>query len=228
MADNTPTGPAGNTILEEALSTSAARIESHNFEIELQNIKTKQVDICRNLGEVLRSLPIDKSEGARPRAEAVPGVDGAALILNVFTAEECSRIRKAIMHVHHCATEYRAVQSALSGRKTVPSHQAIRRNSQHHVPCHVAADALASVTARLAPFIPAKAGPGCKDKPAPSGSVSTFLRTYHYSQGQFSTPHYDRSFVEHERQAGQAGQAGLGRKGRVLRYSCYSVLIYPS
>jgi hypothetical protein len=65
---------------------------------------------------------------------------------------------------------------------------------------------IAGVLDRLKPYIPAKAGPECKDAPHHAHAVSTFLRTYHYTQGEFSAPHYDRSLVEHENTGGRGGK----------------------
>jgi len=70
---------------------------------------------------------------------------------------------------------------------------------------------------RLKRYIPEQAGPNCTDKPL-DNSLSTFLRTYHYKEGQFSSPHWDRSFVEHEDHASKGG--------KIRQYTAYSILIY--
>lgn len=44
------------------------------------------------------------------------------------------------------------------------------------------------------------------------------MRTYHYTEGEFSAPHYDRSLVEHEHTG--------GRGGKIIQYTAYSVLFY--
>ncbi|KAG1670740.1 hypothetical protein FOA52_013967 [Chlamydomonas sp. UWO 241] len=98
-----------------------------------------------------------------------------------------------------------------------------RRASQHHTPVHVSAAQLAAIAARLRPFLPERAGPTNRATLEAAGSeLSTFLRCYHYASGDYSQPHYDRSFTEHAQRQGDVDRAG----GRLLRFSAFSVLLY--
>jgi len=97
-----------------------------------------------------------------------------------------------------------------------------RRPSQHHTPCRVAPRVLCGLAARLRPYLAPHAGPTSSfalNSPV-DGELSSFLRLYDYMQGDFSSPHYDRSFSENEKK-------GPGVKGgRLVRFSAYSILLY--
>lgn len=61
--------------------------------------------------------------------------------------------------------------------------------------------------------------------------VSTFLRCYVYNEGEFSTPHYDRSQCEHQKETILEEDKSLGpvshvKAGTLVRFSAYSILLY--
>ena len=60
---------------------------------------------------------------------------------------------------------------------------------------------MATLCARIRAHAPRNAGPSYPADSAaimPAGAeVSTFLRCYHYREGDRSAPHYDKSFTEH-------------------------------
>ena len=139
---------------------------------------------------------------ALPVREEVPLVPGAFLLRGVFP-EEAARLCSAVRLAHS---------------ETLAGHSAHdrRRDSQHHCALHVPAASLAVLCARLRPFLPPTAGPGSAAALAPPGSeLSTFLRLYHYTPGDVSNPHFDKSFTHCEH--------------HVLRsFSAYSLLLYAS
>ncbi|KNC83132.1 hypothetical protein SARC_04604 [Sphaeroforma arctica JP610] len=137
-------------------------------------------------------------------AEIVEGVEGAFIIRNVLSKEECAPLRKAVMDLH-----------ASYLLKSKP-----RRSSQHHLPARVAQKALRGLCARIRHVLPLLAGPTHKGALECEGEeISNFLRCYHYKKNDSSAPHYDRSFTQHAELKGP-------EHGRLLRFSAYSMLLY--
>jgi len=61
----------------------------------------------------------------------------------------------------------------------------------------------------------------------PGQALSTFLRCYHYQQGDTSTPHYDKSFTTHEKYEGEGDDTSKRKRhGPLATFSAYSVLLY--
>lgn len=102
-----------------------------------------------------------------------------------------------------------------------------RRESQHHIPCHVERDCLSLLAKRLSPFLPVvPLDPGVGNKCWAGGGknaakkleakqfwtsfrlpdseidrVSPFLRCYWYRAGEASAPHFDRSMRTYEEES---------------------------
>ena len=108
------------------------------------------------------------------------------------------------------------------------------------------------ICARLRQFFPETAGPECKQYALeiPGLEISTFFRSYYYRTGDFSAPHYDRSFVELDNESSSSVTDGDGVDGnsfvgtkelpeqhcptpmlssspkKICRLSAYSILFY--
>jgi len=138
-----------------------------------------------------------------PVREEVAHVPGAFLLRGAFSEAEAARLCSVVRQVHS---------------ETLAGHSAHdrRRDSQHHCALHVPPASLAVLCARLRPFLPPTAGAGSPATLAPPGiELSTFLRCYHYTAGDVSKPHFDKSFTHCE--------------DHVLRsFSAYSLLLYAS
>ena len=132
-----------------------------------------------------------------------------------------------------------AALSAGSSAGTTSSTSAPRRDSQHHVPCHVAPSVVAPLARRLRPWLPSTPGGACESAatlaPSDSDAVSSFFRCYLYRDGDCSTPHFDRSFRVHSAASapstasgarGGAKRAPARHGGELLRFSAYSLLLY--
>ena len=202
------------------------------------------MELLRNaLEEALEGL----SGGAvLPTKEEVLGLQGGFLLRNVLTDSECASVCEAVRALVsynevQIAERIRAKAEAVAAAAVVADEKegegdtaaaAVvvvvdekdnrRRPSQHHTPCPVAPRVLRGLAASLRPFLAPHAGPASTftlNSPA-DGELSSFLRLYDYMQGDFSSPHYDRSFSENEKK-------GPGIKGgRLLRFSAYSILLY--
>lgn len=155
-------------------------------------------EMKRALGTALSSL-----YGAAPllTTAVVEGIDGAFVVHGLLGKQECEGIRDVVREICQNDTSY-------------TDDSIKRRDSQHHTPCMVDEITLTLMANRLRPYLPATAGP---DNPstleAPGKEISTFLRCYDYMEGDFSSPHLDRSFSEHE-------------NFRLVRFSAYSIVIY--
>jgi|EP00505_MAST-04D_sp_SCG-Rhode-Island_P002072 hypothetical protein len=91
-----------------------------------------------------------------------------------------------------------------------------RRASQHHTPVRLSVEDMAPFASLVRQYLPPSAGPkNTAALAAPGHEISGFLRLYDYHEGEFSTPHYDRSFTEHDKET-----------GHLRSFSAYSVLIY--
>jgi hypothetical protein len=137
-----------------------------------------------------------------PWVEQLENVAGAFVLRDVLSEDETKKLCEVARLVH-----------SLDPRKN-DSISISRRNSQHHTPLRIPNSALNVLAARIRPYLPNKAGPNHDGPLAPEGSeVSGFLRFYIYEQGDFSNPHFDRSFTTTEDQ-------------RLKTFSAYSLLLY--
>lgn len=97
-----------------------------------------------------------------------------------------------------------------------------RRNSQHHTPYHVKSCHMTKLCSRIRKYLImngiTKAGPNHNNSELNDvgEELSPFLRLYDYHEGDYSTPHYDKSFTKHF------------ETGALKTFSAYSVLIYLS
>eukprot|EP01052_Picozoa_sp_SAG31_P002017 SAG31_NODE_67_length_28318_cov_6.493674_35_plen_154_part_00 len=145
------------------------------------------------LAAALASAAAGEPAACRPlTCEPVAAVAGAFIIRSVFTPAETEQLSDVVRLAHHRREqEPQRHQQKMELQSLKP--EAPRRDSQHHVPISATADALLTLAARLRPYLPAHAGPCCKDTLAPPGEeISTFLRCYLYQAGDGSKPHFDR------------------------------------
>jgi hypothetical protein len=156
------------------------------------------------LAEFISTL--DPSTHTKPSVYHIDEVPGAFVVHDILTCEECDVLEQLVSNFVDNKNK-KTKKEEVSAEETTDNTAAIsnkpRRNSQHHTPCHVESSHLKHLACRLRPFLPEVAGPG------PQGAnqchldkegfeVSTFLRCYRYSEGDYSTPHYDRSQYEYE------------------------------
>lgn len=195
--------------------------------------------------EIAASLLAIKGERSQIR-QVVGCVEGSFILENALNRSECELIMTAVRNLNEYAEKQLQLNpivndhqnSGLPSSKTTESKHpsdasdggtAIldtnlsrnrnRRHSQHHTPCYVDNIALAGLTSRILPYLPHHAGPE-NTSVLNEFPISTFLRCYDYHTSDSSTPHFDRSFNFHEKDA-------LGRNcGRILQFTAYSVLLY--
>ena len=146
---------------------------------------------------------ISLNKGARPPPtyqEPISAVPGAILIHNVLTDSECTALSTVVLQLH----------SRLDTTTASP-----RRGSQHHVAQHVPSSSLLWLAERLEEYLPARASAASSAVLAPLDSaISGFLRTYCYEAGEFSAPHWDKSFRQ------------VDGDRKLVCFSAYSLLIY--
>ena len=153
------------------------------------------------------------------KKETVEGVEGAFVIRNALTAKECDSLSKSVQFL--VERNDAAIRSRIAAVKGGGDKDHRRRPSQHHTPCRLEQASLRVLCSRLRPFFPCRAGPASKFVLAsPGHEVSSFLRLYDYQEGEFSSPHYDRSFSVNEKAAPHT------KGGRLLQFSAYSLLFY--
>ena len=137
-------------------------------------------------------------------SENIPEVPGAFILRSCLTPTECIALATQVKRIHAEWKESRALQQQAyelqhPEKTTSTSSAKSRRKSQHHLPCRVSPLSLANLCARIRPFVSPAAGPNGLASTAsvlpPGHEISTFLRCYHYSTGDTSTPHYDKSFT---------------------------------
>ncbi len=135
-------------------------------------------------------------------------VPGAVLVNNVLTEAECRILAGHVKDLH-------------TSKGQCKESSKPRRKSQHHHPIRVSHQCLGGICDRLRPFCPETAGPQNSARlTATSTYISPFLRCYYYKPGDFSAPHFDKSFTEH------IVDPDTKKKGRLRQFSSYSVLIY--
>eukprot|EP00163_Fabomonas_tropica_P001695 TRINITY_DN1124_c3_g1_i1.p1 TRINITY_DN1124_c3_g1~~TRINITY_DN1124_c3_g1_i1.p1 ORF type:complete len:909 (-),score=176.38 TRINITY_DN1124_c3_g1_i1:243-2969(-) len=198
------------------------------------------------------------TSGGTIRKEGVAGVDGGFVLRQVLSAGECAALRAAIHALHSHAgqtpgesstdtsTSLASTPSSTTTTTTTTTDDDVakpRRDSQHHVPCRVPPATLQGLCRRLRQYFPQRVGPMNDGSIRESGhEISPFLRCYYYRQGDASTPHYDRSYVEYTHGPQQdSGDAGTGtdgtraagatrspgaRRGKIEYFSAYTLLFY--
>lgn len=128
-------------------------------------------------------------------------VPGAFIIKNALSDVECKHLEAAVLEVHE------AIRSEIQERT-------IRRQSQVHIPIPVPQDTLYPLCERLRSHLPQQISPTSPGQLAPPGEeISSFFRAYSYSQGDFSAPHFDKSYRKHV-------------DGKLDQLSCYSIVFY--
>ena len=186
----------------------------------------------------------------QPSSEIVEGLEGGFIIRNVCTSHDCNALQDL---VRKCITEDEAIKrekmkiraqevESRSASEKASSHSDIdhrRRYSQHHTPLRVAHECLSRLAKRIRPFLARVAGPHHRFQLDDAGSeISSFLRLYDYNEGEFSSPHYDRSFTWHEHSQyslplspTSSSSSAMGSKkamngGRLVRFTAYSMILY--
>ena len=146
--------------------------------------------------------------------EPVGGVPGAFLLRNVMTSAKCNEICMGLRSVIKMTIRERQGTTKVGddGGNDIKD----RRKSQHHTPVHADAAHVAPLGSIIRQFLPGVAGPkNTATLATPGYEVSGFLRLYDYEEGEFSTPHFDKSFTQHDK-----------KTGRLLSFSAYSMLVY--
>lgn len=172
-----------------------------------------------------KTLEVDARETDAYLEIPVGAPEGAYVIRNLLTASECAAIRNIVTRLHdeRCA------------RKHCQSEEA-RRDSQIHIPLQLDSDStfLGQLSERIRKYLPrvpvkiadmnqlgrepnesCDVTAMCKYKVCESQPLSRFFRTYRYTVGEFSAPHYDKSMREHCKET-----------HRLLRLTTFSVLFY--
>ena len=177
--------------------------------------------------EALRFLSNSPTTAATT-VESIPHVPGAIILRQLLTREECNNLAKEVRNVHlqweEESKRRRNLSSSSSSSSsstttttstttssttsdtststtatTTTTNPVSRRRSQHHLPRRVSSSSLATLSARIRPYVAQVAGPKAPANSAtllpPGEELSTFLRCYHYKKGDTSTPHYDKSFT---------------------------------
>ena len=145
---------------------------------------------------------------------------GAFLIKKLLSKEECNIAANNVQNI--ISQDPKANNSKIDDdnkKNTIKSIQ--RRNSQHHTPYHVHINDMTKLCSRIRKYLILngvnKAGPNNNSELNDIGlELSTFLRLYDYHEGDYSTPHYDKSYTNHS------------ATGALMTFSAYSVLIYLS
>ena len=173
-------------------------------------------DHCHYLSAVLAAANFPRDNIKKVPVE---GVQGSFILENVLSKEECEVIMQAVRNLTESDPKYLAGLQDDTMDDSMPESDRRRRKSQHHTPCYVEDGVLANL---LRPHLPEFAGPKNKAILA-DFPLSNFLRCYDYHTGDFSMPHFDRSFSHHE-------QCSIDTKsrhgGRLVGFTAYSVLLY--
>ena len=212
--------------------------------------------------EALRFLSNSPTTAATT-VESIPHVPGAIILRQLLTREECNNLAKEVRNVHlqweEESKRRRNLSSSSSSSSsstttttstttssttsdtststtatTTTTNPVSRRRSQHHLPRRVSSSSLATLSARIRPYVAQVAGPKAPANSAtllpPGEELSTFLRCYHYKKGDTSTPHYDKSFTTSTEKIEKIEKGKKKRigGGRLETFSAYSVLLYVS
>jgi hypothetical protein len=176
--------------------------------------------LCTRIAASLRAI-----QGKdRDQIRKVDGcVEGSFILKNVLDKAECEAIMTAVRSLNEYMASGQLCDKSVEVLETEMSEilheNKSRRPSQHHTPCYVENGDLSTLTARVRPHLPHHAGPQNSSYLA-DFPISTFLRCYDYHTSDASTPHFDRSFNVHEKDA-------MGRNtGHLLQFTAYSMLLY--
>ena len=177
---------------------------------------------CKMLASQVKNMHEKWREEQRAKAIAshVPNVDDSTLNTHSSAATKSSAKGMAL------SSKLDDLESKAKARP--------RRMSQHHLPCRMAQTAILPLSQRIRTFLPQTAGPENFGKLLPPGrEISSFLRCYHYHEGEMSTPHYDKSFTKHfHPQKGELPEDFRHlnvqhlHPGQLLSFTAYSVLLY--
>eukprot|EP00516_Mucochytrium_quahogii_P006679 CAMPEP_0203756486 /NCGR_PEP_ID=MMETSP0098-20131031/9765_1 /ASSEMBLY_ACC=CAM_ASM_000208 /TAXON_ID=96639 /ORGANISM=" , Strain NY0313808BC1" /LENGTH=712 /DNA_ID=CAMNT_0050648391 /DNA_START=112 /DNA_END=2247 /DNA_ORIENTATION=- len=158
---------------------------------------------CASRIEALMRELTPRGDGFVREQVPVDGFPGAFVVRGALSKEECSRLETAVRELHG---------EFLAGNP----ERGIRRESQHHIPVRVGQPCLEGLAKRLRCFLPKQAGPFCKSPLGKEGEeLSNFLRTYCYQTGDFSAPHFDKSFHVLDKVT-----------GGIKTFTAYSVVMY--
>ena len=203
--------------------------------------------------EALRFLSNSPTTAATT-VESIPHVPGAIILRQLLTREECNNLAKEVRNVHlqweeeskrrrnlassssssSSSTTTTTSSSSSTSDNSTSTNPVSRRRSQHHLPRRVSSSSLATLSARIRPYVAQVAGPKPPANSAtllpPGEELSTFLRCYHYKKGDTSTPHYDKSFTTSTKiiEKIEKGKKKRIGGGRLETFSAYSVLLYVS
>ena len=150
--------------------------------------------------------------------EEILDVEGSFMLHGVLSDTECQMLAKLVQNAVEVEVEDEVDVEVGEGEgqgEAATRKRKARRESQHHTPVLVDSSSLMSLIQRVRPFLPVIAGP--KNSSVlfeDEQCLSPTLRLYHYRTGDFSTPHFDKSFTEN------------GPAGHLLRFSAYSMIVY--
>jgi len=156
---------------------------------------------------------LESNDSSNARRCEVDGVDGAYFVEDVITGPHLMKLESLVQQCVETNPKKSLGGLNFTDEKKT-SQNSMRRQSQLHTPLQIPPASMRILTKIVRPFLNPTASP-FNDSPleADERGISGYLRLYDYHENEFSSPHFDKPFVD-------------TKDGNVTRFSAYSVLLY--
>lgn len=156
---------------------------------------------------------LEANDSTNAARHDVDGVEGAYVVEHILAEPHSMKLESLVQRCVETNPKNTLGGLNFTDEKKV-AQNSMRRQSQLHTPLRVPPTSMGNLAKVLRPFLNPTASQFNTSPLADDGEeISCYMRLYDYRENEYSSPHFDKPFIE-------------TKDGCITRFSAYSVLIY--